>query len=358
MVINKLHLAEFYAANNDTLEALNCVNASYRLANEIHNNRDKLASLKLLSKIDNLNSETYLKTYINLKDSLEIEERRIRDKYTRIRYETDEYVERTRLLSQQKKWIIAASAVALLVMLLLYILRRQHSKNKELRFETEQQRYSEEIYELMLQQKERLEEGRIQERNRISEELHDGVLGKLFGARMGMGFLDVKGDDQTLNKHQELIDELQEIEKEIRVISHELKNDQQTSKIDLISIVENLMQIQSKIGDFQYNITNDETIPWDKISKKIKLNVYRIIQEAVHNINKYASAKNVNIDFKNSDKILILTVKDDGVGFDTSTNKRGIGLLNIDSRAKKIHAECSISSEIGIGTQLRLWIKI
>ena len=52
---------------------------------------------------------------------------------------------------------------------------------------------------------------------------YDGILGRLFGTRLGFGFLKIKSDETSISKFQSYIDEIQNIEMEIRNISHELK---------------------------------------------------------------------------------------------------------------------------------------
>ena len=68
------------------------------------------------------------------------------------------------------------------------------------------------------------------ERKRISLELHDGVLGRLFGSRMGLGYLELNADHKTQQQYQQFLDELQSIEKEIRGLSHQLSGESFTLK--------------------------------------------------------------------------------------------------------------------------------
>lgn len=358
IVINKLHLAEFYANQGDTVKAIGYGKESNDLARKTNNNRDYLASLKFLSTIDKANSASYLRNYVHRGDSLQMEDRKTREKFTRIRFQTDEYVEETERLAQQRIWITIIGLVTSLMFLFLYFLKRQHSRNKDLIFETKQQAYNEEIYKLMLKQEANLKKGRLDERNRISEELHDGVLSKLFGTRMGIGFLDLKGDEETLEKHQSLIDELQQVEKEIRVISHELKNDVLSSQISFISLIESLTEKHSDIGNFKYEVSADSSINWDEIDEKTKIHLYRIIQEGLSNICKYSKAKIVNINFKLLDNLLKLSIVDDGVGFDKNKKKKGIGLLNMNSRIEKLNGKFILDSNEGHGTKLSVSIHI
>jgi len=87
---------------------------------------------------------------------------------------------------------------------------------------------SQKIDELFSLEEIKMDEARIMERNRISEDLHDGVLGKLFATRIRLGFLGMKLFNDFPDKKREfdtLIKDIECIEKEIREISHNLNND-------------------------------------------------------------------------------------------------------------------------------------
>ncbi len=200
----------------------------------------------------------------------------------------------------------------------------QRAKNKELLFDKNQQKANEEIYRLMLRQQVRLEEGKINERNRIAEDLHDGVLGRIFGTRMGLGFLSIEGEENTLKKHKGFIEELQKIEKEIRDISHELKTEYFTAGFNFIILVEDLLKSQSKIGQFEYTLFSDENITWNSINENVKINCYRILQEAIYNVNKHAKASQLEVHFKFVDHVMQVLIQDNGSGFNTRKKEKGL----------------------------------
>ncbi|MBL4663123.1 MAG: sensor histidine kinase [Flavobacteriaceae bacterium] len=359
ITLTKLHLAEFYKKKNDTANAILFAEEAKYIAKERKNNRDYLASLKFLSKADDKNANAYLNEFIEVNDSLQNIERKIRNKFTRIDLETDEYIEEAERLFQQKVLILVVSLCLLLILSLLYFVNRQYSKSKELQFESEQQKANEQIYLLSLEQQAKLEEGKVQERNRISEELHDGVLGKLFGTRMGLGFLNPKLDSEATEKYNLLIKELQIIEKEIRDISHELKNhDSHSSSVSFFNLVTKLIIDCSEIGGFEYSLMKDGAIFWEDVDEIVKANLYRIIQESLQNTIKFAQANEVLIDFSIQDGYLILTIIDDGVGFNKLKKKTGIGLKNMRSRAEKLNGEFTIESRPNEGTKTAIRIPI
>ncbi len=236
-------------------------------------------------------------------------ERKIQNKFTRIAFETDEYIEESERLAEQKVWIVVTVAAAALILSMFLLIWIQKSRNKLLLFENEQQKANEQVYLIALKQQEKLETEKIKERNRISEELHDGVLGKLFGTRMNLGFLEIKGDKNTLKQHQKYIDELQIIEKEIRDVSHKLSDNINSTQISFSSIIKDVLENKSKLGNFKYTLTIDASIEWHKINQVFKVNLFRIIQEALQNILKHAFAKKVKLNFETDKKNLVLIIK-------------------------------------------------
>ena len=76
----------------------------------------------------------------------------------------------------------------------------------------------------------------------------------------------------------------------------------------------------------------------------------------MHNIHKHANATSLKISFKLKNNVIWLTIEDDGVGFEVSKAKKGIGIKNINSRAKEINASVTINSEKGKGTTIDIQI--
>ena len=356
--ISKFHLSKYYLSKRDTTKAILSALESYRLADEVKNNKVVLRSLKLLAEIDQKNSIQYLERYIGLNDILQNQEKRQRNKFTRIRFETNKYIQETEKLGNEKKIIVATSFVVILITSLLFFIKIQRGKNKELLFDKKQQKANEEIYSLMLRQQIRLEEGKINERNRIAKDLHDGVLGRIFGTRMGLGFLRLGGDENSLKKYRAFVEELQKIETEIRDISHELKTERFSTEFNFVILVEDLLQSQSKIGQFEYILQSDENIEWNSINENVKINCYRILQEAIYNVNKHAKASKFKVCFKLLDSELKLLVKDNGLGFDIRKKRKGIGLKNIKMRAENINAKFVLKSTLTKGTTLELKIPV
>jgi signal transduction histidine kinase len=115
---------------------------------------------------------------------------------------------------------------------------------------------------------------------------------------------------------------------------------------------------QNNTSQTHYQLELDEAINWQTISSSIKMNVYRIIQEAAQNIHKFAEAKNAVISLLLDDNILCLSISDDGKGFELDAKKTGIGLKNIKQRVTLLQEKCAIHSIPNKNTAINIAIPL
>jgi len=92
------------------------------------------------------------------------------------------------------------------------------------------------------------------------------------------------------------------------------------------------------------------------VTNKTKINIYRIIQESMQNIYKHANANAIKISISLEKDVICLDIVDDGDGFDTSKNRKGIGLKNMTSRVEDINGSISFTSQSGNGTEVNVKI--
>ena len=212
------------AIQGDTTTALNSANEGLEIAKETSNNDHHLEILRLLTGLDSKNAVSYSNEYYTLNENIKSEERATRDKFARIRLETDEVIQRNEALTRGKLiWTLVAIGL-LLGAIALYIIFTQRASNNKLKFEQKQQEANKEIYNLMLSQQGKFEEGKKLEKKRVSEELHDSVLGDLLSIRMFMGALNEQNDEGAVAQRAQMIEKLRDVEEEIRTISHEMNN--------------------------------------------------------------------------------------------------------------------------------------
>ena len=356
LALTNYEIAEYYYDRKDTAKALKFAQTAKQISEQTSNNRRLLESLELMAKVDPENSSKYTQEYIKLNDSLIKEERSVRNKFTRIRFETDEFIEQNELLTRQRQlWIGIAIALFVLAAFILITID-QRRKNQKLRFEQAQQKANQEIFNLLLAQNKKVEEGKQLEKKRISEELHDGILGQMLGIRLILSGLNNKTDSDSVLKRSDLLKKLQGLEEEIRTISHELSRASQEKIHNFIVSIEELVKTIQDSSKMKCHFEYDQKIDWDQLKGDIKINIYRIVQESLQNCIKHAKATKVDLLFQSENEHVKIIISDNGVGFDQKKGKRGIGLKNINSRLDKLKGTYDIQSEIGEGTKVTVTI--
>lgn len=342
--INKIHLSEYFASKYDTVSALKFSTEALSLAKSTNAERDVLVALKQLSIIEPKKAATYNREYIRLNEQLQKEERKMGDKFSRIEYETDAIKDQNSTLELQNRNLVYALSILTILGLFIYIIKTQKTKNRELLYKQQQQKANEDIYNLMISQQNTIESSRVQEKKRVAQELHDGVLGRMFGVRMNLDSLNKIQDDTAISQRNSYLSELKNIEQDIREISHDLNREKSELINNFVTIVDNMLEEQRKTFPAKLVSTIDSTIKWDKVKNSVKINLYRIIQESLQNCNKYANATIIKVELKKKDDSIVLLIKDNGIGFNVKTKKKGIGLQNMISRTNECEGQFEITS--------------
>ncbi len=356
--LNKRHLSEYYYFKNDQAKSLQFAKEALVLARKMNMPRETLLSLKQITAVDPQNASSYTKEYIRINEELQKEERKIGEKFSRIEYETDEIKdENSDLEAKIRKLVYFFTAIAILG-IFINIIKFQKAKNRELLYKQQQQKANEEIYNLMISQQNTIEANRVQEKKRVAQELHDGVLGRMFGVRMNLEGLNQFNDDLAIAQRLDYLVELKKIEQDVREISHDLNREKSELINNFVAIVDKLFEEQRKTFSAKLFSTIDSTIRWDLAVNSVKINLYRIIQESLQNINKYANATTINVELKRKENTIVLTITDDGAGFNANLKKKGIGLQNMISRAKECKGEFHVQSKIGEGTIITVSIPL
>ena len=155
-----------------------------------------------------------------------------------------------------------------------------------------------------------------------------------------------------------ILSELKNIEQDIREISHDLNREKYVLINNFIAIVNNLLEEQK--NTYKTNLTSniDEKIKWESVNNSVKINLYRVLQESLQNINKYANASNIVVEFKRDGDEIRLKITDDGIGFEINGKKKGIGLQNMLSRVNECNGVFDIKSKKGKGTSIIITLPI
>lgn len=196
-------------------------------------------------------------------------------------------------------------------------------------------------------------EGQEKERERLARELHDGLGQMLTAIRLRIGLL--KEETQSKRDIQIIIDDTIS---ELRRISN---NVMPAVLIDfgleagLKSLVEysgKLYQLPIQLSYISYPLQSIANNKFD-----ITISLYRIAQEAINNAVKYSNMTRIDIYVEETENELIMSIEDDGVGFDVNKKNAGKGLGNMNERAKLIDGKFQIVSNSG-GTAITICVPL
>ncbi len=220
---------------------------------------------------------------------------------------------------------------------------------------TEKVRLQEKLEEEKLLKQKEITEAMIQvqekERYEISTELHDNVNQQLTVAMMYIASAQQKfpGDSDLLKQSSGFI--LTAIE-EIRKLSQTLVTPL-IKHFGLSKAIEGLLDDVSAVNTLQIDLTADSFYEED-IKYDFKLSIFRIVQEQMNNIIKHSKATTVNIELLRNENQVCLKIQDNGVGFDISQKRKGIGIYNIISRSDLYNGIVDIQSSPGNGCGINI----
>lgn len=196
------------------------------------------------------------------------------------------------------------------------------------------------------------------ERKRIAQEIHDGLGQSLLviknRATMGLAAVEkTKADEQFDEIRESVTDALGEV----RVISQNLRP-LHLERLGLTSTLEEMIEQLDAASDIEINYDIE---PIDgRLSAENEMNLYRIAQECLNNVVKHSEATTASVSAFIEDGRLLLTIRDNGRGFDRekAAERRGLGLSGIAERVKILDGTLSIDSEVGKGTSVTINIPV
>lgn len=192
-------------------------------------------------------------------------------------------------------------------------------------------------------------EAQEKERNRWAEELHDNVCQVLTVAKLYTEQASIEsGKTESLQRAQAMVETALN---DIRHISSTIKPPS-FSETSLPEAIEELVSNIRRFIEFEFHLDMADAIE-EQLSTDQKLMLYRVVQEQLNNILKYADARHVSISLIQKDGHMLLTIHDDGKGFDSEEVKAGIGIKNIKGRLEAFGGGLSIQSGKGKGCELQ-----
>ncbi|MDM1520077.1 two-component sensor histidine kinase [Myroides odoratimimus] len=333
LTANNFRLGELALKKKDTIEAINYYKTTYQLSTKAKANNTILKSLKALSLTDKQEATKYISLYYAFNDSINKLQISKRNKFARIKYESEKLEKNIVNLKKENSQLLITSIIIVLIAIILLFIILYRNKIKKYTFLKQDQENKELIFKLLLEQEQLSHDVLTKERERISQELHDGIINSLFIVRLSLG---------NSKDNLPILHEIEKVQNQIRLISHDLKNHEfiQQGFSEIIS----KLVVQNSTNQQKFQLIISKNYKWDKVSYDDKINIYRILQEAIQNVIKHSHAKNCIISIFKTETSDRITITDDGIGFNYSKARNSNGLKNINNRAKQLHASLEVNS--------------
>lgn len=328
----------------DYEEALKFVNKEEELYLET-NNREAIlnayrAKAECLILLRDTSARTYMLQWFKFKDSVLQAEKSANVAKYEVLYETEKKEQENKMLQQENELnrlilLVIGVVVLLLVVLGLWLFNRNNLKKKQ--------------HELLMLQK-------LQnDKERIARDLHDNVGGQLSYIIYSLDGIN----DEDKEKRKEVTDS---INQSVRSVIKSLRetiwaiSDANINVQDFSDKLKVFARTLFKHNDTQINFTENIKTKRE-LNALLGLNLYRICQEILNNAFKYANATEVNIEVQCEEKKIIISIADNGVGFDAAQkNKEQYGLQNIKKRTAEFGIALTLQTELNKGTKYMLLV--
>jgi two-component system, NarL family, sensor kinase len=232
----------------------------------------------------------------------------------------------------QNKWLIAFLLIAVFLVLIIVFFWRSRTLLKQKAMLTQKQReYQKQLTESVIELQE-------MERSRFAKDLHDGLGQLISSVRLYVN----QSQESWSNQASQLLDQMHT---EIRNIAFALLPQSLVTE-GIGSCLQELALRINQTGKISVYIKSDKLL---RLETKIEISLYRVCQEWITNIIKYAEAKTIHVNLIHHDTCISLTIEDNGKGFDPGILQagQGIGWRNIQSRVQVHHGSVYVESTPG-----------
>lgn len=186
----------------------------------------------------------------------------------------------------------------------------------------------------------------VGERERIARDIHDSIIQDLFGMGLGLQGLSMRIEGpgaQDLNRY---VDQIDGVITRLRSLIFDLSHVDSAGESAKAAIRRQLDRLSEP---FETPVTLNMSV--DQFADSTLTDEIRhIVQEAVSNALRHSGGKTVTVDIDGFADSVVVTVTDDGSGFDQESVTRGLGLGNLEARLRRLNGELAIRSEDGTGT--------
>ncbi|SNR37098.1 hypothetical protein SAMN04488111_0960 [Lutibacter flavus] len=336
LIASYAHFSDFYKLKNQKI-AIAYALRMYQLARRKKSPRDQLEALQKLIDLDNAKSaKKYYMSYISISDSLVLAEKQAGNKFAKLKYDSEKNREenlRLKIVNSEKELelekekiqnIIGAVSGGTLLLGFVgfgYYRRQKHQQEKK-----------EEVYKT---------------ETRIAKKIHDEVANNVVNIMNKVQY--------TSEPKEVLLDDLEKVYLLTRNISH------QNSTIETGARFED--SLKALLASFNTTTTtviikDIYSVDLKSLAKEKQIELYRVLQELMVNMQKHSKAKLVAISFKKERNNYVINYSDNGIGVVLKELKLKNGLINVESRIKSINGLITFDTSLNNGFKAFISFKI
>ncbi|MFC4182840.1 sensor histidine kinase [Saccharococcus thermophilus] len=204
-------------------------------------------------------------------------------------------------------------------------------------------------------------EAQEEERRRLSREIHDGPAQTLAHVIIRSDLVEKVLKDRGIDA---AIAEIRDFKKMVRSALYEVRRiiyDLRPMALDDLGLVPTLKKYLQTIEEYNKGVTVSFTYIGEemRLPSRMEVAVFRLVQESVQNALKHAEATNIEVKVETNNNQLLVMVKDDGKGFDTTVKKENaFGLIGMKERVELLEGTLTIRSKVGFGTTVFIRIPL
>lgn len=252
------------------------------------------------------------------------------------------------MLLQISGWLVVIGSSSALVLLSFFFLLFLQNSRRKFQYEQEIQLIQANFQKTLLETQLEIQEQTFLQ---ISQEIHDNIGQVLSLVRLNVNRLSTTGNEERIRQTDQL---LGQAITDLRHLSHNLNSDY-LKRSGLVEALSQLVSNLERTGKFATSFSCQSDLA--ALGAEASIILYRIVQEVVNNIIKHADATHLSLSLSEEASGTLITVTDNGKGFDTLAVRGGIGLKNILDRARMIGGQVDIQSGIGEGTTVRILVQ-
>lgn len=322
------------------INAIEIVESAYDTMSEV---AAKAGDYKNAFKYHKLFSESNSQ-FINIENTRQLSE-------LSVKFETEQ---KKKLIQQQQfeisrrnYWLFGSVVLLLLFAVVAFLVIRNNRYRQEKRLQAEIHKQQEIATRSLF-------EGEQKERIRLARDLHDSIGQMLSVVKMNVSNLNYQyKEDTSITGTLELVDKTIA---EVRNISHNLIPEE--LNFGLFTAIENMCDKVNAGGATKVEMDIPEDMREYQFEKANELSIYRIVQEVLNNMVKHSEASQIVISALRNENSLLINIRDNGKGFDTSkiNELKGLGWKNIAARVNMLDGRLQVRSEQLKGTQIEIII--